>query len=238
LAPADQRLFQGFSRVPVATLFDYNGVLVDDEIVHLHAFRDVLAALGIDVSEQDYWERYLGFDDLGAFRAMLEDAGRPASARELADLVEAKRPFYLARAKAALRAFDGAAEVVRRRASLAPVGIVSGALRDEIELGLELLGIVGEIAFVVSAEETRACKPDPEGYLIAKKRLADLIADGAERAVVVEDSLAGVRAAKAAGLSCIAVAHSYAEDELQAAGADAVVTRIAELTDAVFDRLQ
>jgi beta-phosphoglucomutase-like phosphatase (HAD superfamily) len=59
-----------------ATLFDYNGVLVDDENVHLEAFRDVLGPLGIDLEEADYWEKYLGFDDAGAFRAVLVDAGR------------------------------------------------------------------------------------------------------------------------------------------------------------------
>jgi HAD superfamily hydrolase (TIGR01509 family) len=238
LPEADQLFFQGFSRVSAPTLFDYNGVLIDDEKVHLAAFRDVLAPLGVEVLEASYWERYLGFDDLGAFRAILEDAGRRVSAGELAELVEAKRPHYLSRAKTALSAFAGAAEVVRRRASVAPVGIVSGALRDEIALGIELLGIADVVAFVVSAEDTRACKPDPEGYAIAKGRLAELVGTDAERAVVIEDSLAGVQAAKAAGLSCIAVAHSYPESELFAAGADVVVKRIAELADAVFDRLR
>src|SRR5262249_55055025 len=61
----------------VATLFDYNGVLVDDEHVHLEGFRRVLAPLGIQVSERQYLERYIGYDDVGAFRAMLEDAGLP-----------------------------------------------------------------------------------------------------------------------------------------------------------------
>lgn len=222
----------------VPTLFDYNGVLVDDELVHLEAFRDVLRPLGVHVTESDYWERYLGFDDVGAFRAMIEDAGRTTTAEELVRLVEAKRPFYLARAKTALRAFEGAADAVRRRAALGPVAIVSGALRDEIALGIALLGVGDQVAFVVSAEDTRACKPDPEGYLIAKTRLeAEHGSDGA-RSIVVEDSLAGVQAAKAAGLACIGVGHSYSLEELRTAGADAVVPRIAELSDAIFDQVR
>jgi beta-phosphoglucomutase len=110
---------------------------------------------------------------------------------------------------------------------------VSGALRDEIALGLELLGVSDVIAFVISAEDTRASKPDPEGYRIAIERLGS----AARRAIVVEDSLAGIQAAKAAGLVCIGVAHSYGTSELRAAGADLVAARIGDLTAASFDQL-
>src|SRR4051794_9700373 len=61
-------------RAVVATIFDFNGVLVDDEHVHLEAFREVLAPRGIAITDDAYATRYLGFDDVGAFRAMLADA--------------------------------------------------------------------------------------------------------------------------------------------------------------------
>ncbi len=115
---------------------------------------------------------------------------------------------------------------------------MSGALADEIAFGLERLGIRNVIAFVVSSEDTRACKPDPEGYEIGKRRLQELVGVDAARAIVVEDSLAGVRAARAAGLRCVGVAHSYSESELSDSGASATVARIAELTDRVFDELR
>jgi HAD superfamily hydrolase (TIGR01509 family) len=218
--------------VPLPTLFDYNGVLVDDEDVHLEAFRDALRPLGVEITERDYWERYLGFDDVGALSAMLADAGREVTPELVRNLVEAKKPLYLARAKTALRPFEGAARVLLRRAELGPVGIVSGALASEIALGLELLGVAHAVGFVISAEDTTACKPDPQGYLLGRERL------GGARAIVVEDSLAGVEAAKSAGLPCIGVAHSYAEGELLRAGADLAVQRIADLTDAHFAGLE
>src|SRR5262249_38031888 len=145
-----------------ATLFDYNGVLVDDEVVHLEAFRDVLKPLDIALSEHDYWERYLGFDDAGAFRAILTDAGRAVTDADVRQLIEAKRPRYLERARGALRGFTGAAALVRRRAAAGPVAIVSGALRGEIELGLSVLGIGDVVSAIVSAEEATHSKPDPE----------------------------------------------------------------------------
>jgi len=120
-----------------ATFFDFNGVLVNDEIVHFQTFREVLAGLGVTLSEHDYLQRYLGFDDAGAFRAILEDAGQKPSAAQVTGLIEAKRPLYMARARAALPTFAGAAELVTRRAAAGPALVVSGALRDEIELGLE-----------------------------------------------------------------------------------------------------
>lgn len=219
----------------IATLFDFNGVLVDDEAVHLAGFRAVLAPLGITITDADYAERYLGFDDVGAFRAMLADAGRTPTDAEIARLVAAKIPEYMARIGDSLVVFEGAPEIVRRRASLGPVGIVSGALRHEIAHALEVMGVAAEIAFVVSAEDTTACKPDPEGYLLGIRALEARGYAGTAGIVVIEDSLAGVEAAKAAGLRCAGVAHSYPVERLRAAGADVVAARLADLTDAMLD---
>lgn len=215
------------------TLFDYNGVLVDDEHVHFQAFLDVLGPMGVDLSFDRYVERYLGYDDVGAFRAILGDLGRPPSDAEVARLVDRKRPCYRKRAEASLRVFEGAVALVRARAQKGPVGIVSGALREEIELGLGRMGVRDEVLFIVSAEDTRRGKPDPEGYQLGIAKLVPPIgAEAARCTIVVEDSLAGVVAAKAAGLGCAAVTHSYSEAQLRNAGADLVVSSLAELAKA------
>ena len=224
----------------VATLFDFNGVLVDDESVHLGAFRAVVGPLGIVIDDATYAARYLGFDDAGAFRAMLEDAGAEASEVEVARLVAAKKPVYMQMIAGALVIFEGAADIVRRRAQLGPVGIVSGALRDEIEHALAVMGVRDAIAFIVSADDTTRCKPDPEGYTLALKALDEALPVGKRaltrsRVIVIEDSLAGIEAAKAAGLRCAAVAHSYSAEKLRAAGADIVVQHLAELIDELLD---
>ena len=209
------------------TIFDFNGVLVDDESVHLAAFREVLRPLGVTIDDAMYAERYLGFDDGGAFGAMLTDAGQAPSEADVARLIAAKKPLYMELIGDSLVVFEGAPEIVRRRASLGTVGIVSGALRDEIEHALRVMGVREHVAFIVSAEDTTACKPDPEGYLLGARELGAL----AKTAIVIEDSVAGIQAAKAAGFFCAAVAHSYPADVLRAAGADVVALRIADLTD-------
>ncbi|HKQ69043.1 MAG TPA: HAD family phosphatase [Polyangiaceae bacterium] len=215
-----------------ATIFDFNGVLVDDELVHRDAFRDVLDPLGVFFTDAQYVERYLGFDDVGALSAMLIDAGRSATETEVNALAAAKRPFYMQRANRSLVVFEGAERVVQDRAKAGPVAIVSGALRDEIAFALDRMGLRDLIAFVVSAEDTTRCKPDPMGYELGIKALSERIGESAARnALVIEDSLAGIEAAKGARLPCLAVAHSYPEAELLKAGADAVVPRIRDVDD-------
>lgn len=219
-----------------ATLFDYNGVLVDDEAVHLAAFQAALAPLGIQLSGADYWERYLGFDDVGAFRAILTDAGRPPGEEQVRELVEAKKPLYLERARGSLSPFEGARDLVERRARAGPVGIVSGALRSEIELGLDVLGIRDRVSIVISADDTTESKPSPQGYRMGRDALARLAGrDVAREALVIEDSTAGIQAARAAGLACVAVTHSYKAAEL--AQADLVVERLADITETALEAL-
>jgi HAD superfamily hydrolase (TIGR01509 family) len=222
-----------------ATIFDFNGVLIDDELVHRDAFRDVLTPLGVSFTDEQYVERYLGFDDVGALRAMLVDAGQSPSEREIDALVDAKRPCYMRRAEAGLVVFEGAQRIVRESAERGPVAIVSGALRHEIEFALGKMGLDGVFACIVSAEDTARCKPDPMGYVLCVDALAPRLgAENARRALVIEDSLAGIAAAKGAGLACLAVAHSYPEAQLYQAGADAVAPRIgavdADVVGAVY----
>jgi beta-phosphoglucomutase len=218
----------------IATLFDFDGVLVDSEPAHLAAFNDVLGAFGVSIDARTYVERFLSLDDAGVFRTVLtERAGRAPADAEVHALVEAKSPRFLERFAAGFRVFPGAAEVIARRAARGPVGVVSGALGREIAFALEKMGVARSVSFVVSAERTAAGKPDPAPYLLALEELRELGHLGG--AVVVEDSLGGIASAKGAGLRCIGVAHSYRADELAAAGADAVVADLAALTDAILE---
>ena len=59
-----------------AIIFDFDGVIANTEPLHLRAYQEVIAAEGLTLTEQDYYERYLGFDDGGAFTAMGADSGR------------------------------------------------------------------------------------------------------------------------------------------------------------------
>lgn len=224
-----------------AVIFDFNGVLVDDEAVHFELFREVLAQERITITELDYHERYLGYDDRGCFVAVLKDNGREFDAGFLDDLIRRKAKRYVAVADQGLRFFPSAAEVVTTLAARWPVAICSGALRSEIEYALERMNCRDRVAAIIAAEDAHKCKPDPAGYL---QTLDALRARGpsprcdaldARNCLVIEDSLAGVVSAKAAGMWVAGITHTYTSAQLRESGADVVIHELNELAPSWID---
>lgn len=216
-----------------ATLFDFDGVLVDSEPVHLAAFNDVLGERGIAISDAEYMARYVSFDDAGVFRAALADAGQTVDEDAVRSLVLAKSPRFLARFGESFREYPGARELVRRRATRGPVGIVSGARGDEIAFALERMGLRDAVSFVVSADDVAAGKPDPAPYVAGRAAAAKVSAF--EGVVAIEDSPGGIASARAAGVRCVAVSHTFAEPVLAQAGASFVARALVDLDDAVLE---
>jgi HAD superfamily hydrolase (TIGR01509 family) len=200
-----------------AILFDFNGVIIDDEPQHCDALIATLAEYGVELDRDRYYQEYLGFDDRECFRFTFDRLGRPLDERGLAEAIERKNAHYERALRASMRLVPGAADFVEAAALDGhQLGIVSGALRREIELALQLSGLRPHFAEIIAAEDVGACKPDPQGYLRGREALAV----PAGRCVVVEDSLPGLAAARAAGLRCAMLTTSH--PETACAGADAV----------------
>jgi histidinol dehydrogenase len=219
------------SRPAGGILFDFDGVLVETEVHHWRAFREVLAPLGIALPRALYDRRYLAFDDRSALRAMLQDGSggkaRPTR-RRLDDLVRRKQAAFAQLCGAALRVEPPAADLVRALARRLPLAIVSGAARREILTAVTRGGIRDAFGTIVAAEDVGRCKPDPEGYRLALKRLG--LGNGAG-SIAIEDSPGGIRAARAAGLRVLGIASSYSGATLRRAGAYAVVRSIRDLSE-------
>ena len=216
-----------------ALIFDFNGVLIDDEHIHFDLFREVLAEEGVIITPQMYHDRYLGYDDRKCLEVALTDAGKPAGDALLDDLIARKAERYIARASQGLRIFPHAKDALRILGARWPIAICSGALRPEIELGVRLLEATEQVLAIAPAEETERCKPDPDGYILALERLRAVPNRGlgdlkAEECLVIEDSLAGVVAAKRAGMRAVGVTNTYQAPELIEAGADGVVNGLDE----------
>jgi HAD superfamily hydrolase (TIGR01509 family) len=217
-----------------AVIFDFNGVILDDESVHFTLFQEVLGQEGVHITEHDYHGRYLGLDDRGCFEAALIDAGQSAGAERLDGLIARKAKRYFEVAAEGLRFFPGAADCLRGLAARFPLAINSGALRPEIEYALRLLGVRESVAVIVSAEDTERCKPDPQGYslahlgLLSSGRAPTDLSPG--DCLVIEDSLAGIESAKGAGMWAVGVPNTYDRDALLRAGADDVVSGLPEFT--------
>jgi beta-phosphoglucomutase len=190
-------------------LFDFNGVIVDDESQHCDALIATLAEYGYELDRDTYYREYLGFDDRECFRYTFTRMGRPCDERALEEAIVRKHTQYERAIRASMRLVPGATDFVENAALEGfQLAIVSGALRREVELVLDLAGLRPHFAEIVAAEDVGACKPDPQGFNRARERL-ELTP---KRCVAVEDSLPGLAAARAAGLRCAMLATSHPED--------------------------
>ena len=214
-----------------AIVFDFDGVLVDSEPLHLRAYQEVLEPLGLSLPREKYYSSYLGYDDAGVFRAVADARDWPLDDRQLGALIEDKSRVFDELLTCGDILYKGAAECVARLAAVWPLGIASGAARPEIETMLKGRGLDRYFRFIVASGETPASKPAPDPY----RKAAALHGHPPETCVAIEDSRWGIESAKAAGLWCIGITHTYPVPELL--DADAIVTSLEELTPDLIRRL-
>ena len=207
-----------------AVVFDFDGVLADSEPLHFRAYQEVLSDLGIEISRAEYYQRYLGFDDVGAFKAVAEARGQRWTGEQIAALVARKTQVFDAMMVSTDVLYPGAAECVERLAASLPLGIASGALAHEIRAILRRAGLERHFRFVVASGDTPRSKPAPDPYL----RAVLLHGLPASSCVAIEDSRWGIESARTAGLRCVGISTTYGREELTAA--DSVISSLGELT--------
>ena len=200
-----------------ALLFDYNGVITDDEEQHRATFAELLAEAGIALSREQYYADYLGCDDRTSFVQAFRSAGKPLDPATLEVLVARKSQAYARLTGTAPALVPGAAAFVRAASERFRMGLVSGAQRREIEPALAAAGLADCFEVIVAGEDVPRCKPDPGGYLAARAALARGGSLEPRRCVAIEDSLAGLRAARSAGMRCVMLTTSHPAAALAAA---------------------
>ena len=206
-----------------AVIFDFDGVIANTEHIHLGAFQRTLAGEGVELTEEDYYANYLAYDDKTLFIKLYEDRGLELGAALLTALMDRKSLHYDEMIEGNIEILPGAADFIRSLAGKYRLAIGSGALESEILRVLDFAGLRESFEVVVGADDIANCKPAPDVYLEALRRLNALKAGGEEilpaQCLVIEDSLSGIRAALAAGMKCLAVTNSYTEAELSEAHA-------------------
>jgi HAD superfamily hydrolase (TIGR01509 family) len=225
------------SRPLQAIVFDFDGVIANSEPLHLKAFQQALAEDGISLTEEEYYSRYLGYDDVGLLEALVRDRELPAAARYITEMVALKGNKLQQMLHAGEVLFPGAARFIREAAGAVPVAIASGALRHEILEILDGADLRSFFAVIVASGDTPQSKPSPAPYLLAFERLKEAAGrdlDG-RRCVAIEDSRWGLESARGAGLRCVGVTSSYVADELP--GAELVVSGLDALTLDALDGL-
>jgi len=214
-----------------AVIFDFDGVITDSEILHLRAFNNALAQFGIEISTKDYYREYLGLTDADCFKLVAKRHHLPVHCQQIESLMKQKSQFFEQLAKTEGRIIEGVSEFLRMlRRNNVPMAICSGALLAEIELILEEARLRELFAVIVSAEQVKKGKPNPQGFLLPLQKLNHTRQKpiAAKECIVIEDSHWGLEAAKAAGMHTVAVTNSYDADQLNLA--EKIVARLDELS--------
>ncbi|MCC7033651.1 MAG: HAD family phosphatase [Acidobacteria bacterium] len=221
-----------------AIVFDFDGVIADSERLHLRAYQEILAPEGVVLSERDYYDRYLGYDDVGVFRELGKDRGLAMDEGRIAALIERKGRRYDELASAGEMLYPGAGDFIRAAAAAVPIAIASGALTHEIEEILDRAGLLPLFPVIVGADQTVRSKPHPEPYVTAFARLRAHAGRELEpwRSVAIEDSKWGLVSARGADLRLVAVTNTYSAAELRE-DAELVCEGLSHLTLERLDQL-
>jgi HAD superfamily hydrolase (TIGR01509 family) len=178
-----------------AILWDNDGVLVDTERLFFAANRDMFRGLGIELSEQDFFNWYLA-DNCGAWHLLDLTPAQIHHHRRRRDV-----QYSAMLAAGDQLEIDGMASLLADLAQRVKMAVVTSSRRDHFDLIHARLGFMQHVDFVLAAGDYASTKPSPEPYLLAQQRLG-LTGD---QCLAIEDSPRGLQAATAAGMRCIVV---------------------------------
>lgn len=224
-----------------AIIFDFNGVIADDETPHVCCFQQALAEAGLALTKEDYYGAYLGMDERTCTRMLLARRDGTCDEAEVFRIGERKAELF--RAHAALHKpelFPGVVGFVKAAKGRYRLAIASGGRRAQIDEALSGTKIQCDFDVIVAAEDCPIGKPDPAIYLLTRERLnaghtseQDIVPG---ECLVLEDSLAGIRSARAAGMRVLGLATTYPLDKLHEA--DCIIQSLEHLTpEAAVDQL-
>jgi HAD superfamily hydrolase (TIGR01509 family) len=223
-----------------AIIFDFNGVIADDETPHVSCFQAALAEAGLTLTTEDYYGAYLGMDERTCTRMLLEQRDGICDESEVFRIAERKAELF--RAHAALDQpllFPGVVDFVQAAKGRYRLAIASGGRRAQIDSALSGTRIASDFDVIVAAEDCPIGKPDPAIYRLTLERL-NAGRSGPDmtpaECLVLEDSLAGIRSARAAGMRVLALATTYPREKLHEA--DCVLPSLEHITpEAAIGRL-
>lgn len=223
-----------------AIILDFNGVIADDETPHFLTFQQALREAGLSLTQEEYYGTFLGMDERNCLAALIQQTrGGRDPALEQRVLARKAALFRVYTTKHKPELFPGTADFVLRAKDRYRLAVASGGRREQIADALRGTPIEQAFVTIVTAEDTTVGKPDPAIYRLALARLNETVPRPdpplrASECLVIEDSLAGIRSAKAAGMNVFAVATTYPAAAL--AEADAVYPSLGALSLSDIER--
>ena len=205
-----------------AVIFDWDATLADTRTAVVTSFQRALKTVNITNVSNDYIERRMGIGAAETFREILQKTNQPIDELTIKKLVEYKSQTQI-ELKGQVQLFLGAIELLEMLQNKIKIGLASMNNKKVIDTLIHDKGVEKYFQAIATGDTVKQSKPHPEIFLKCAKQLNT----HPERCIVVEDSLFGVKAAKAAGMSCIAVTTgAYSKEELQKEKPDIIVTSL------------
>ena len=204
-----------------AVLFDFNGVIINDEPIHLKLINQIVIAENLRPKPGDFRKFCLGRSDRACLSDLLKDRGRFVTEDYLTKLINQKAHLYQRHLETLekLPIYPGLEDLIfKLRVAKLPMGVVTGATRSEVELVLNQVNLAQHFEAIVTEDDLTASKPEPDGYLLAVEKFNQLHPElklQPSECLAIEDTFAGITAAKQAGMQVVGVANSYPFHMLQ-----------------------
>ena len=204
-----------------AVIFDFNGIIIKDERIHQQLIEELLLEENLVIKPGEYQKICLGRSDRACLQDLLAIRGRVVDEEYLTKLQRKKAQRYESQIEGLeeLPLYPGLNDLILKiLSSNLKLALVSGAIRQEIKLVLERAELTEYFKIIVAGDDITISKPKPDGYLLALERLRQAYPEinlQAEECLVIEDTLVGIQAAKAAGMKVIGVANTYPFHMLQ-----------------------
>ena len=216
-----------------AIFFDFNGVIIDDERIHLKAYREVLLGENVPLTDEDYFAS-LGMDDAAFARAAYARAGRPLIDEMMNALIKREHELHREFITNDLPVPAGVVTFIKAAARHFELGIASMAERSEINYVSKLAGLQDSFSVIVSADPGLKHKPAPDCYQRALELLNERRRSAGElpllpgECLAIEDAPPGIESARVTGMRTVGVTNTVPESHLRAAQADVVTTNLSD----------
>ncbi len=180
-----------------AVLFDFDGVVVQSERLHMKTFLELLAPYHVTVDEKRWYREFAGTGSRHIFEVLVKENGIP---EDVDRLVERRKRIYEERVRAGeLKETPGIRQFLEYlRSKKMKIAIVSGSHSSNVRAALETLEL-GKFDIIISGDDMKERKPDPAPFL----RAAKMLSIAPLNCVVIEDSVSGCEAARRAGMKLI-----------------------------------
>ena len=196
-------------------LFDFNGVIINDELLHEKLIEKVLLEENLVLDPGVYRKFCLGRSDKVGLENIMIQRGRYVKEEYLYQLIKRKNLDYQQQLESMEKLpiyLDTVDFISRLSQTNLKMALVTGALRSEVELVLNKANLVDYFKVIITGDDVKASKPEPDGYLLAvdilNQKYIDINLKPSE-CLVIEDTFPGIEAAKLAGMPVVAVANTY-----------------------------